>query len=106
MDRDLFRFVEREIGLAHSTSPQEVKQWQQTLNELLEWELRSGMPMQVVSGPKTFKEQTLWARNAEETLFALDMLVHVILANYAAFFGVRKPLLRFSEASARPTRRE
>ena len=25
----------------------------------------------MVSGPKTFKEQTLWARNAEEALFAL-----------------------------------
>ena len=45
VDHDLFRFVEREMALEHDADPQE-SELAKMLYGLLEWELRSGMPMQ------------------------------------------------------------
>ncbi len=77
MDRDLFRFISREVALAWRSKDAKVKfiDWQSTFDGLLCWELRHGMPMQVVQGPMTFREQVLWAQNSEEALLACGYAV-------------------------------
>ena len=67
LDEYLLEFIRNEIRLQ---SRETVKQWQQTLCRLFGFMLRYGMPMECLELP-TYREETLWARNAEEALLAL-----------------------------------
>lgn len=84
MDRDLFRFIRREITLVHETTAgaEGVPIWQSVMDGLLSWELRHGMPMQGVEGPATFLEQVFWARNSEEALLACSHAAAEATGNY------------------------
>ncbi|MET0622113.1 MAG: pentapeptide repeat-containing protein [Pyrinomonadaceae bacterium] len=67
LDEYLFKFIENEMRLSAGS---DVSQWQEMLRDLIESELRNGMPMELSKLP-TFKESSRQARNAEEGLMAL-----------------------------------
>lgn len=66
LDHYIFKFMENEVRLAGAA---DAADWQETLCELIGFELRQGLPMEQV-GIQTFKEQTRQARNVEESLIA------------------------------------
>ena len=66
MDAYLFRFLCNEMLLQDK---QEVEQWQKCLGRLIGFMLKHGMPMELLN-LKTYKEQVIQARNAEESLLA------------------------------------
>jgi uncharacterized protein YjbI with pentapeptide repeats len=67
LDWYLWRLICDEARLQ---DPKEVAQWQQTLCGLFGWMLRYGMPIERLQ-LQTYQQETIWARNAEESLFAL-----------------------------------
>ncbi len=68
IDEYLFSFVVNQMQLQ---SPDEVKQWQKTLGDLIEYLLDKGMPMENLTNRPNFQEEMRQARNAEEALLAL-----------------------------------
>jgi len=68
IDEYLFRFIVNQIQLQ---SPDEVKQWQKTLGDLIEYLLVKGMPMEGLKNRPNFQEEMRQARNAEEALLAV-----------------------------------
>jgi hypothetical protein len=68
MDRDLFAFIEREVAMKLELgSP--VAEWHATLVELMNDQLRNGLPMTKVD-LSSYQEMARQARNAEEALLA------------------------------------
>ncbi len=67
IDEYLFSFIVNQIQLQ---SPDEVKQWQKTLGDLIKYLLVKGMPMEKTNCPN-FQEEMRQARNAEEALLAV-----------------------------------
>ncbi len=72
MDRDLYRFVDREIELDYKRDPEMIENCQEQIVKLMNVHLRYGMPMQDLKPrlPK-YQEETRQARNADEALLAL-----------------------------------
>ncbi|MCA2716989.1 pentapeptide repeat-containing protein [Microcystis sp. M169S2] len=68
IDEYLFRFIVNQMQLQ---SPDEVKQWQKTLGDLIEYLLVKGMPMEGLKNRPNFQEEMRQARNAEEALLAV-----------------------------------
>ncbi|GBL08865.1 secreted effector protein PipB2 [Microcystis aeruginosa Sj] len=68
IDEYLFRFIVNQMQLQ---SPDEVKQWQKTLGDLIKYLLVKGMPMEGLKNRPNFQEEMRQARNAEEALLAL-----------------------------------
>ncbi len=68
IDEYLFRFVVNQMQLQ---SPDEVKQWQKTLGDLIKYLLVKGMPMEGLKNRPNFQEEMRQARNAEEALLAV-----------------------------------
>ena len=68
IDEYLFCFIVNQMQLQ---SPDEVKQWQKTLGDLIEYLLVKGMPMEGLKNRPNFQEEMRQARNAEEALLAL-----------------------------------
>ncbi|MBE9243983.1 pentapeptide repeat-containing protein [Microcystis aeruginosa LEGE 00239] len=68
IDEYLFRFVVNQMQLH---SPDEVKQWQKTLGDLIKYLLVKGMPMEGLKNRPNFQEEMRQARNAEEALLAV-----------------------------------
>ncbi|MCZ8248375.1 pentapeptide repeat-containing protein [Microcystis sp. LE19-195.1E] len=68
IDEYLFSFIVNQIQLQ---SPDEVKQWQKTLGDLIEYLLDKGMPMENLTNRPNFQEEMRQARNAEEALLAV-----------------------------------
>ncbi len=68
IDEYLFSFVVNQMQLQ---SPDEVKQWQKTLGDLIEYLLDKGMPMENLTNRPNFQEEMRQARNAEEALLAV-----------------------------------
>ena len=68
IDEYLFRFIVNQMQLQ---SPDEVKQWQKTLGDLIEYLLLKGMPMEGLKNRPNFQEEMRQARNAEEALLAV-----------------------------------
>jgi uncharacterized protein YjbI with pentapeptide repeats len=68
IDEYLFSFVVNQMQLQ---SPDEVKQWQKTLGDLIEYLLVKGMPMEGLKNRPNFQEEMRQARNAEEALLAV-----------------------------------
>ena len=64
LDEYLFKFIENEARIAGEET---ASNWQQTLCDLIGFEVRNGLPMELIS-LSTFKEATRQARNAEEAL--------------------------------------
>lgn len=64
LDDYLFKFIENEMRLAGASG---AFNWQETLCKLIGFELRNGMPMELIN-LLTFKETSRQARNAEEGL--------------------------------------
>ena len=67
IDEYLFSFIVNQMQLQ---SPDEVKQWQKTLGDLIKYLLDKGMPMEKTNCPN-FQEEMRQARNAEEALLAV-----------------------------------
>jgi uncharacterized protein YjbI with pentapeptide repeats len=67
LDNYVFKFIENEVRLAGTPA---VSRWQETLSELIGFELRNGLPMEMINLP-TFKEALAQARNAEEGLMVI-----------------------------------
>jgi uncharacterized protein YjbI with pentapeptide repeats len=67
LDEYLFNFLENEVRLA---GVPDASNWQETLCKLIGFELRNGMPMELIN-LTTFKEASRQARNAEEGLIAV-----------------------------------
>jgi uncharacterized protein YjbI with pentapeptide repeats len=67
LDEYLFKFIENEARIAGAT---DASKWQETLCKLISFELRNGMPMELINLP-TFKEASHHARNAEESLLVV-----------------------------------
>lgn len=67
LDKYLFKFIENEVRLSGESL---ASSWQETLRKLVGFELRNGMPMEVVN-LSTFKEASRQARNAEESLIVV-----------------------------------
>ncbi|MCA2941172.1 MAG: pentapeptide repeat-containing protein [Microcystis sp. M113S1] len=68
IDEYLFSFVVNQMQLQ---SPDEVKQWQKTLGDLIKYLLDKGMPMENLTNRPNFQEEMRQARNAEEALLAV-----------------------------------
>ncbi|ROI09622.1 NACHT domain-containing protein [Microcystis aeruginosa FACHB-524] len=68
IDEYLFSFIVNQIQLQ---SPDEVKQWQKTLGDLIKYLLVKGMPMEGLKNRPNFQEEMRQARNAEEALLAV-----------------------------------
>jgi uncharacterized protein YjbI with pentapeptide repeats len=68
IDEYLFSFIVNQMQLQ---SPDEVKQWQKTLGDLIEYLLVKGMPMEGLKNRPNFQEEMRQARNAEEALLAV-----------------------------------
>ena len=68
IDEYLFSFVVNQMQLQ---SPDEVKQWQKTLGDLIKYLLVKGMPMEGLKNRPNFQEEMRQARNAEEALLAV-----------------------------------
>ena len=68
IDEYIFSFVVNQMQLQ---SPDEVKQWQKTLGDLIEYLLDKGMPMENLTNRPNFQEEMRQARNAEEALLAV-----------------------------------
>ncbi|WNF15958.1 pentapeptide repeat-containing protein [Microcystis aeruginosa NRERC-214] len=68
IDEYLFSFVVNQMQLQ---SPDEVKQWQETLGHLIKYLLVKGMPMEGLKNRPNFQEEMRQARNAEEALLAV-----------------------------------
>ncbi|GBE76482.1 pentapeptide repeat-containing protein [Microcystis aeruginosa NIES-87] len=68
IDEYLFSFIVNQMQLQ---SPDEVKQWQKTLGDLIEYLLLKGMPMEGLKNRPNFQEEMRQARNAEEALLAV-----------------------------------
>ncbi len=68
IDEYLFSFVVNQMQLQ---SPDEVKQWQKTLGDLIKYLLDKGMPMEGLKNRPNFQEEMRQARNAEEALLAV-----------------------------------
>jgi len=66
IDRDLFAFVERELALKNNGAAS-VNDWHATLVELMNDQLRNGLPMTKI-GLDTYHEMARQAQNAEEAL--------------------------------------
>jgi uncharacterized protein YjbI with pentapeptide repeats len=67
LDKDLFKFIENE---AHIAGEETASNWQQTLCDLIGFDLRNGLPMESAA-LTNFKEMTRQARNAEEALLVV-----------------------------------
>ena len=67
LDEYLFKFIENEIRLS---SIENASSWQETLCKLIGFELRNGVPMELINLP-TFKESSRQARNVEESLMVV-----------------------------------
>jgi uncharacterized protein YjbI with pentapeptide repeats len=67
LDEYLFKFIENEVRVAGETL---AANWQETLCKLIGFELRNGLPMELINLPN-FKEATRQARNAEESLIVV-----------------------------------
>jgi hypothetical protein len=67
IDEYLFSFIVNQMQLQ---SRDEVKQWQETLGDLIEYLLVKGMPMEKTNC-RNFQEEMRQARNAEEALLAV-----------------------------------
>ncbi|MEB3886142.1 pentapeptide repeat-containing protein [Lyngbya sp. CCY1209] len=67
VDQYLLTFLRDEMALQ---DPEEVKQWQQTLCQLIDYMLRKGMPMEKLDPRPSYFEESYQARNAEEALLA------------------------------------
>jgi uncharacterized protein YjbI with pentapeptide repeats len=67
MDAYVFQFISDEICLREKQS---IRQWQQTLCQLIGYLLKQGMPMHKL-GLSSYKEEYRQARNAEEALLAV-----------------------------------
>ncbi len=68
IDEYLFSFIVNQMQLQ---SPDEVKQWQKTLGDLIKYLLDKGMPMEGLKNRPNFQEEMRQARNAEEALLAV-----------------------------------
>ncbi|TRT94045.1 MAG: hypothetical protein EWV62_18145 [Microcystis aeruginosa Ma_OC_LR_19540900_S633] len=68
IDEYLFSFIVNQMQLQ---SRDEVKQWQKTLGDLIEYLLVKGMPMEGLKNRPNFQEEMRQARNAEEALLAV-----------------------------------
>ncbi|NCR20519.1 MAG: hypothetical protein GPJ27_00705 [Microcystis aeruginosa L111-01] len=68
IDEYLFSFIVNQMQLQ---SRYEVKQWQKTLGDLIEYLLVKGMPMEGLKNRPNFQEEMRQARNAEEALLAV-----------------------------------
>ncbi|GCA86544.1 secreted effector protein PipB2 [Microcystis aeruginosa NIES-2522] len=68
IDEYLFSFIVNQMQLQ---SPDEVKQWQKTLGDLIKYLLDKGMPMEDLKNCPNFQEEMRQARNAEEALLAV-----------------------------------
>lgn len=64
LDEYFFKFIENEVRLSGSDN---ASSWQETLCKLIGFELRNGVPMELINLP-TFKESSRQARNVEESL--------------------------------------
>jgi hypothetical protein len=67
LDEYLFKFIENEARIAGAP---DAAHWQETLCKLIGFELRNGMPMELINLP-TFKDASRQARNAEEGLLVI-----------------------------------
>jgi uncharacterized protein YjbI with pentapeptide repeats len=67
LDKYLFKFI---LNEARITGEETASNWQRTLCDLIGFELRNGLPMELINFP-TFKEATRQARNAEEALMVV-----------------------------------
>lgn len=67
LDEYLFKFIENEVRVA---GEMDALNWQEMLCKLIGFELRNGMPMELLN-LSTFKEATRQARNAEESLMVV-----------------------------------
>ncbi|MDB9424811.1 pentapeptide repeat-containing protein [Microcystis aeruginosa CS-564/01] len=68
IDEYLFSFIVNQMQLQ---SPDEVKQWQKTLGDLIKYLLVKGMPMENLTNRPNFQEEMRQARNAEEALLVV-----------------------------------
>ena len=68
IDEYLFDFIFQEIVLQDKEI---VKQWQQTLCNLISYMLRQGMPMEKIAPRPSYQEECRQSRNAEEALLAV-----------------------------------
>ncbi|MFM7786767.1 MAG: pentapeptide repeat-containing protein, partial [Microcystis panniformis] len=68
IDEYIFSFIVNQMQLQ---SPDEVKQWQETLGHLIKYLLVKGMPMEGLKNRPNFQEEMRQARNAEEALLAV-----------------------------------
>src|SRR5206468_2462182 len=67
LDDYIFKFVENEVRIA---GEEIASRWQRTLCDLIGFELRNGLPMELIN-LSTFREATRQARNAEEALIVV-----------------------------------
>lgn len=67
LDEYLFRFILNEVRSAGAV---EASSWQETLCKLIGFELRHGLPMELI-GLRNFQEASRQGRNAEESLIVL-----------------------------------
>lgn len=67
LDDYLFKFIENEVRLSGMGK---ALSWQETLCKLIGFELRNGVPMELINLP-TFKESSRQARNVEESLMVV-----------------------------------
>lgn len=68
IDKYLLAFIRDEIALQEIDR---VKEWQETLANLISYMLRQGMPMEKIESCLTYKESVHQARNAEEALLVV-----------------------------------
>ena len=68
IDQYLFNFLSREINLK---SENLVKNWQEVVCMLINYALRNAMPMEHLTPRKSFYEETVMSRNAEEALLVI-----------------------------------
>jgi hypothetical protein len=67
LDEYLFKFIKNEVRIGGENV---ASKWQQTLCDLIGFELRNGLPLELISLPN-FREMTRQARNAEEALIVV-----------------------------------
>ena len=68
IDEYLFKFICNEIALYNIKT---VKQWQETLDNLISFTLRQGMPMERINPRPDYQEECYQGRNAEEALLVV-----------------------------------
>jgi uncharacterized protein YjbI with pentapeptide repeats len=91
LDAYLFKFIHNEARIA---GKEVASDWQQMLCDLIGFELRNGLPMELISLP-TFKEATRQARNTEG---ALLVVLHACALVTAKLSNIAWPIQEITSA--------